>query len=369
MDNFKATRFGQHSNSLGFLRLLFASLVILSHTPELIDGNRNRELLTRLFGTLSFGEFAVDAFFIISGYLIVASFVNARSPVEYLRRRVARIYPGFLMAYALAVLVVAPLGGASLPHSAMGYASVVVRAVLLQVPDVGPVFDGLPHPFLNGAAWTIAFEFRCYLLVMVLGLAGVFERRWVVLLACAALLILSVVHVPPARPVLAGAGAVQAAYPDLASLKEWKAMLIGDFRAVRLTGMFLAGSCFFLFADRVRFRAAFDVLAVVLLCAGLSFERTVNPAMAVFGAYLIFRVGHIGGGHLLSRINNRNDVSYGLYLYAWPVTKLILWYQPAMPTIQVGLLTFVLAYGLGWASWLGVEKPMLARIKRGPAAA
>jgi len=34
--------------------------VVLSHAPELIDGNRSRELLTRAFGTLSFGEMGVD---------------------------------------------------------------------------------------------------------------------------------------------------------------------------------------------------------------------------------------------------------------------------------------------------------------------
>ena len=87
----------ERKNNFGFLRLLFATMVVVSHSPELLDGNRSREILTRLFGTMSFGEVGVHGFFIISGYLITKSFVESRSTGSYLTKRFLRIFPGYLV--------------------------------------------------------------------------------------------------------------------------------------------------------------------------------------------------------------------------------------------------------------------------------
>ena len=99
------------SNNFGALRLLFAVLVILSHSSELVDGNPSREILTRIFGTLTFGTFAVDGFFLISGYLVTKSFQGSRSAGEYALKRVLRIYPGYVVAYLLCVFALGPFVG------------------------------------------------------------------------------------------------------------------------------------------------------------------------------------------------------------------------------------------------------------------
>ena len=51
----------KHRNAFDFLRLLSAFLVIVSHATALFDGNRQREVLTRLFGTISFGDLAAGS--------------------------------------------------------------------------------------------------------------------------------------------------------------------------------------------------------------------------------------------------------------------------------------------------------------------
>jgi peptidoglycan/LPS O-acetylase OafA/YrhL len=351
-------RVASHSNNFGVLRLVFASMVILAHTPEAYDGNRDREILTRVFGSISFGELGVDAFFLISGYLITASFMNSRTPANYLMKRVARIYPGFLCAYLFCVLVALAIGGARAPQGLEDFASIVVRALLLQEPNVGTVFEGTPYPYLNVSMWTISHEFKCYLIVLLLGVLGLLRRPQVILALTIALMALTV-----ALPVSYHPFEAAIAYqpiPGLSSLSDWSAMLVGAKReAIRLVGVFLAGSCFHLYRDRVKFTVPAVVLSIVAAGALLTIDRLAHLGVAVLGGYLILAAAQASPGGPLSRMNNENDVSYGVYLYAFPVTKIYLWWFPHAPLPSAIIVTFLASYLLGWLSWLAVERPVM----------
>src|ERR1700680_2839513 len=75
-------------NHFTCLRLILASLVIVGHAAELTDGNPSRELFHRLGARLTAGDFAVDAFFVISGYLILQSLNQQPSVRAFLVKRV-----------------------------------------------------------------------------------------------------------------------------------------------------------------------------------------------------------------------------------------------------------------------------------------
>jgi peptidoglycan/LPS O-acetylase OafA/YrhL len=137
------------NNNFGFLRLLFAGLVIVSHSPELVDGNRSRELLTRLFGTLSFGEIAVDGFFLISGYLITQSYMRTESTIAYLSKRVLRIVPAYAVSFLLCAFLIAPFAGGAEVLTPHGAANVLSQMPTLSQPFVPGVFAGLHYELLQ----------------------------------------------------------------------------------------------------------------------------------------------------------------------------------------------------------------------------
>lgn len=331
-------------NAFGFLRLLFASLVILSHAPELADGNRHREVLTQLFGTLSFGEVAVAGFFIVSGYLITGSYQNSRSMVAYLAKRAARIYPGFIAASLVCILIAGPLGGGQITTT-LQYALVSIgNLILLRPPEVGDVFAGTPWPYIDGSMWTIAIEFRCYILLALIGCAGLLQRKRLIAVVAATVSIAAA-----AAPTLLGE----------------------HIETCRLAGLFLSGSTFYLYRDKLAYSRRGLAIASVGLAAGLFSVATAWLALASFGAYIVLAIAERKNTAWMRRLNSRDDISYGVYLYAWPITKVLLFYYPATPIVAVVIVTMLLAVVCGWVSWRLIERPLsqLAKARSGNPAA
>jgi peptidoglycan/LPS O-acetylase OafA/YrhL len=337
----------RRSNNIGFLRLVFASLVIIGHAPEQIDGDKAREPLFRLVHTVTLGGLSVDAFFVLSGYLITQSLFRAPTLGDYALRRAARIYPGFVVAFLVSVFVLGPVVGAQpmqeLPRLA-------VRLVTLQPPPIQATqLVGLPYPDLNGSLWTIAYEFRCYLLVALLGAAGLLQRRKVMLALFLAGL---------AATFLATFPGVQA---PLARLDQ-KIVLwsVGDIGlSIRLTTIFLAGATFYLWRDALAGRLTPRVALACALAAGaLLFDaHSSEIGLALFGSVALLWLAYEANLGPLQKINDRWDISYGVYLYGWPCAIAILWFDRRIDPWALALSALAAAAALGAASWWGIERP------------
>jgi peptidoglycan/LPS O-acetylase OafA/YrhL len=339
-----------HKNNFGLLRLSFAFLVIVSHSFELVDGNRLREPLTVLFGTLSFGELGVDGFFLVSGYLIAKSFEQSRTFGSFLWKRILRIYPGFIVAYLCSILIVAPLGAvAMLSEPVKTWIKQPFLMAFLAEPVFGHPFQRLPYPLLNGSMWTISYEFRCYLLVPLLGLIGLLNRRVAVAILAAALLLLAEFPIRPDFPS-----------------HQLLVVLIGAFLpTLHFTSIFLVGSCFYLFRDDIALTIPRAALSIVVLLLAMFSKTLSTPAVALLGGYLIFWFAFLPDTPTLNRINTEKaDISYGLYLYAWPVQNLLIWYFWPHPLIIIIVTTAVCSI-LALLSWRLVEEPFLALKNRG----
>ena len=334
----------ERANNIGLLRLLFAALVVVSHAPELVDGNRSREILTRIFGTLSFGEVAVDGFFLLSGYLIAGSVQASTGWRGYALRRALRIYPGFLVAFLVCVLVVAPLAGGDL--SAMSVPGAVARAALLLVPAVPGAFAGLPHPSLDGAMWTIPFEVGCYALMAALGATGVLRRRGRFILVLA---ILAALYALRWRYLPIGAAGTR-----LGSVSE----------GIRLAFVFCCGGAFRVLGEHIVYTGRRAALAAAGLIPLLFVPGLAEPAFAVLGGFVAFWFALRVPPSALGLVANRTDVSYGLYLYAWPIQNLVVAAWPGFSPWFGAAVTMTAAGLCGLASWYAVERPMLRTAPR-----
>jgi peptidoglycan/LPS O-acetylase OafA/YrhL len=340
------------NHQFDLLRIIFATLVLLSHAPEITDGNASRELFHRFTrAPMTFGTVGVDGFFLLSGYLIVQSWLANPELLNFLRKRVLRIVPGYLVAVVLSTLAVGLLAP-GVPHFFRGLDVHFVRSVaLLSSPMTPPVFPDRPYAMVNGAMYTIAYEFRCYLLVALLGVCGL-VRRPIFAMAITLLLLFSLLYATP--------------FERMHWPRHVEALIGQPIYVFRLTAVYLTGCCFYLFRGRITFRPLFALAAAILMIACFVFAPSRGElALVLCAGYLMFYVGQMQLTWL-SGMARLPDISYGIYLYGWPVEGLWIWFFRGSPWVAFFGST-VICFGLGWLSWHFVERPALL-LKRRPSA-
>ena len=166
----RATADHDHNN-FTLLRVLLALMVVLGHS-KLLSGIGEPEFPFNL------ADAAVDSFFIVSGYLITASYHRGYALEAFYVRRIFRLYPMYLLvvlAQTAVILSLLPGGPFSEPRATLRY--VIANAVLanfLQY-DIGGVLAGLHDPSINPSLWTLKVEIGFYLIVPPLYAA---VRRW-----------------------------------------------------------------------------------------------------------------------------------------------------------------------------------------------
>ena len=324
-------------NNFNFLRLVLALLVILSHSPQLIDGNANREPLTRIVGFTSLGKLAVECFFLVSGYLILQSWAQSPQIWNFLKKRILRIYPGFLAASFFCAFIVGPLGAQPQKYfETFWYGGFIKSIFLLKIPEVPDVFQGQPYPSINGSMWSISLEFICYLFVLALGSLGIFRRK-ILWLFLAIGLYSVVLYVTLGLP------------SPYFSLEN---------PLFRLAAFFFIGGCFYLYRDLIYYKYLPALVCALMILVCVLILKIHYVFFAVAGAYLLFYLAFTQIS-FLKGFESLPDVSYGVYLYGWPIQKLILWYFPATTPTALFFISAFMSLLLGAASWYAVEKPFL----------
>jgi hypothetical protein len=86
-----------------------------------------------------------------------------------------------------------------------------------------------------------------------------------------------------------------------------------------------------------------------------------EPVIAVLGSYVLF---YLAFKTKVVNINRDYDISYGLYLYAWPIAELTILYIPSISPLQLSCVTFLFALLMGALSWCLVEKPVIDFLHR-----
>ncbi len=320
-----------HPNFLS-LRIFLALSVVFAHFAAISGDERSGYHLIS-------STIAVQAFFVISGWIVAQSFERSATLGGFWLRRFARLYP----LYAAVIGVQALLGYAfgspgPSPLAELGrYLGVnLVFANFLQ-PSLFGLFADAPVQAINPSLWTLKIEVLFYLTVPVLVLAvrGRGPR------ALAALYVVSAL----------------AFYLSALRSEQFGRQFPGQLR------YFVAGmACWQLAAASRPMRRR--VLAPVAL-ASLWLSLRLEHSYLWSGLHPLLVAAFVFGTAYCVRESRRMpDISYGLYILHAPLIQLGFlfgWLAADGVSLALAILTTAV---LSAATWYGLEKPAIQLAKR-----
>lgn len=329
-------------NSLNLIRLVLAFLVLVSHAYPIAGRGGGLG-----WAGESLGGWAVIGFFAISGYLITGSRVRTTFAV-FLGNRVARIFPAFLGCLVVVAFGFAPVayliergtldGFLSTANTPLNY---VLANSGLHMSDysVAGTLAGNPLPGAwNGSLWTLYFEFLCYLVVGIAASWAVVRRS------------------PVGIAVMFGLSVVARAQND--RLVGWFGGNLDSQWLFKLLPYFLGGAIVFMLRDRIplRWQVAVPAAVATWLIVWLAPFWGGQLAAPLVTVVLLW-IGRVVPSPAWFQ---RNDISYGLYVYAFPTQQMAtLLGADAFGVVGHIAVTLPPTVALAAASWFWLERPVM----------
>jgi len=329
-------------NNFDFLRFIFASFVIISHSYPL-TGTIGSDWMGELTsGQIIFSGIGVKGFFVISGYLILQSLQRSKSLLNFLWRRFLRLYPGLIVVLALTVIFGPFVYEHSTPYienkDVWTYFFRNLSLYNLQF-DISGIFDGVPYPqTINGSLWTLVHEVTSYFVLATL----FFIRKNKHALFVATILL------------FATSVALSLLCPD--KLNIHYLININDF--IELSRFFFAGAflavCNF---QNAKHKTVVLILSIIALAISVHFD--VYSISSVF----IFPIAVISFGAQSFRYINMfgekiGDLSYGIYIYAFPIQQTLIYFL-FINHLQMMILAWIISIIIAYFSWHYIESKVL----------
>lgn len=336
---------------LDAVRLFAALAVVLYHfTARAHDPWRAGTVSSDIFPDLSnftvFGQFGVDLFFIISGFVILMS-AWGRDVPSYVTSRVTRLFPGYWAAVLLTAALLIFIWSPADKH--VDFTDVAVNLTMVQ--------EAFDVPMVDGVYWTLWFELRFYVLIAILMLFGLTGAR-----------VLAFAAIWPTAAVLADAAG---------------AGLVSNVLIAEYAPMFAGGMALYMVARDKRNLLAWLVLAQnVALGAGWASLNTRDRLMewttfeppvmwCVLASLACFVLVAVVTLTPVSRITGRwfttaGLLTYPLYLihqyWGFAVIRLL---SDDLPRYAVLAIAVAFSLAFAWLIHRFVERPLAPLLKRG----
>ena len=332
----------RRDNSFDFLRYLFAFSLILVHFCTLTE--------TEQFWVIS-GQTRVKAFFTITGFLVVYSYLRRGSLSVYVRKRFLRIVPAYVTVIIVSLIVGSifsqlPVQQYITDTQTYEFLGANLSFLNYLQPALPGLFTQNYETAVNGSLWSMKFEVLFYVLVpFIVWLM----RRYHKLTILAVIFLFHMIW----HGIL---DYLEDHNPDISL---YAALNHGSFNTIIY---FFSGTVLLLYFDWFcRYVKWILPLTIMLLVAWYF----VDFPLLNYIEPLLFSAVIIGVAYFCRPLNflqHHDNISYGLYLYHYPIIQVLVQYKLHQYNIYLAfIVTLLLTILMAALSWRFIEKPLLKK--------
>jgi len=332
----------RQQNNFNMIRLVSALLVILAH------GNLPLDPLYRLsHAIITCNAIAMPAFFFLSGLLVSQSLDHTPSPLNFLWRRFLRLYPAAFVVILLSACLLGPLVSTYPPAAYFSHPlfwqylrTTLLARIYFYLPGV---FERSPMgPSVNASLWSLSLEIKLYLLLLLFSYIKnkILYNLLIITFIVGFFLVGAFFFIPFENAIR------QAGLPRF--------ML---YPYTNLAMYFLIGILCYRFRTRLFIPAHWIILLPVIGLASIHLHMLNLAAFLLLPAAILYLA--VNGTRWIQKMTPSPDLSYGIYLWGFPVTQVVVNdLHPPNPFTTL-LLIILIILPLALLSWYLVESKAL----------
>ncbi|CDH01533.1 acyltransferase family protein [Xenorhabdus bovienii] len=322
-------------NCFDLIRLIAAIMVVVSHHAGMMEYS-----ISHPADWLSMDSFYVYIFISLSGFLVTKSLINSKNFLDYIAKRIKRIFPALIFCCFVVTYFLVPfwetkpfefiLSGDTLK----GFLNMSILHGL-SISNAENIYGIMTYA--NAPLWTLSYEFMLYL---ILGAFMGYSKTWkgpgIILLLSLMILIM----------------------PNHMT-KDINTYGVQLYILAKFGIGFSIGSILFLTKHIWDNRST--KLSICALCLLILFSLSGQTSdMNVIGRVAVAVLTIIIGVSFKDKIlRGRADISYGLYIWAWPIQSIVI-HQVNISFWPNLILTMAICVVVAIFSRKYIEEPFLS---------
>lgn len=321
-------------NNFDFVRLVLSLVVVLAHIRDLTA-------LSQIYNFTYFfnSDLAIKAFFSISGYLVFKSFITTNNKIDFAKKRIFRIYPAYISALLFCLVIgffCSTLELKNFLFSLETLKYLIANLLLMNFiqPNLPNSLIGNPLQALNGSLWTIKIEVLFYFITPFF---ITFYKKTNVMVYLIAVIFISTLWT---------------IYFKFYSDNNYNEQLLRQFPAQ--IPYFAIGGLIYL--NKFIFRKI-HYLTIISIISLFLFNNEIARIIIKPIFYSIITIYICTQMQLRINLTKGIDLSYGIYLFHFPIIQLLIFKGIFNFNIYLGVsLTIILSIFFSLLSWLYIEK-------------